>query len=124
MTIQEIQDLRAQRINNAIIASGLSYSELEKITGISKSSIQRYATGETKKIPVDCIEKLAAAINVDTIYLMCWDTEQEKPAPTEDENELIKVVKELNSEFNFTNDQISRIASYMKFVGSEDSGKQ
>ena len=56
MTIQEIQELRAKRLSNAIEKSGLSYPELEKLTGISKSSLQRYATGVTKKIPIDCLE--------------------------------------------------------------------
>jgi repressor LexA len=72
-----IQDIRAERLNEAIKASGLSYAELEKKTGFSKSSIQRYATGETKKIPVDCIEKIAAITNTDVRYLMGW--EDDKP---------------------------------------------
>lgn len=66
-------DLRAKRINEAIKASKLSYAELEKITGVSKSALQRYASGETKKIPVDCIEKIASATNVTSEYLMGWD---------------------------------------------------
>ena len=37
--------------------------------------MQRYATGETKKIPIDCIEKIALATKVDSRYLMCWDNE-------------------------------------------------
>lgn len=72
-----IQDIRAERLNEVIKASGLSYAELEKKTGFSKSSIQRYATGETKKIPVDCIEKIAAITNTDVRYLMGW--EDDKP---------------------------------------------
>lgn len=72
-----IQDIRAERLNEAIKASGLSYAELEKKTGFSKLSIQRYATGETKKIPVDCIEKIAAITNTDVRYLMGW--EDDKP---------------------------------------------
>lgn len=42
-------DERAKRISKAIENCGYSYPELSKITGISKSSLQRYATGETKK---------------------------------------------------------------------------
>ena len=71
-------DERAKRINEAIIKSGYSYPELSKITGISKSSLQRYATGETKKIPIDCIEAIAKATNVSPKYLMCWDDESIK----------------------------------------------
>ena len=70
MTIKETQELRAQRLNAAIEKSGLSYPELEKLTGISKSSLQRYATGVTKKIPIDYLEKLAKVLNLDPAYLV------------------------------------------------------
>ncbi len=66
-------DERAKRITEAIEKRKLSYPELEKLTGIPKSSLQRYATGETKKIPIDCIEKIAAATGTDPVYLMGWD---------------------------------------------------
>lgn len=66
-------DERAKRISEAIEKSGLSYPELERLTGISKSSSQRYATGVTKKIPIDCIEKIAEATHADARYLMGWE---------------------------------------------------
>ena len=77
-------NIRAKRIFNAIEKSGYSYPELSKITGISKSSLQRYATGETQKIPIDCIEKIALATGTDSRYLMGWDddissSERKKP---------------------------------------------
>lgn len=75
-----IQEIRAKRLNEVITESGYSYAELEKMTGFSKSSIQRYATGETKKIPIDCIEKIAEITNTDKRYLMGW--EDDKPADT------------------------------------------
>jgi repressor LexA len=80
-SIMNVPDIRAKRINEAIKASGLSYAELEKMTGFSKSSIQRYATGETKKIPVDFIEKLANITNTDVRYLMGWEDEQPNALP-------------------------------------------
>ena len=81
-------DDRAKRISDAIEKSGLSYPELERITGISKSSLQRYATGVTKKIPIDSIELIAKATGCDARYLMGWDdqepVETEKPSPPDD----------------------------------------
>ncbi len=61
--------IRSERIKLLIEESGKSYQELEKITGIKKSSLQRYATGETAKIPLDVIEKLSKTFNVDVDYL-------------------------------------------------------
>ncbi|MCR4889333.1 MAG: XRE family transcriptional regulator [Ruminococcus sp.] len=66
-------DERIKRLRQAIEQSGLTYAELGKKTGIAKSSLQRYATGATKKIPIDNIEAIAKATNVSAKYLMCWD---------------------------------------------------
>lgn len=68
---------RADRIKELIEESEKSYQELEKITGIKKSSLQRYASGATTKIPLDAIEKLSAAFNVSQEYLMGWEDEKE-----------------------------------------------
>lgn len=74
-------EIKFKRISDAILNSGYSYAELSKLTGISKSSLQRYATGETKKISLDCVEAIASATGRDARYLMGW--EDEKSAPTE-----------------------------------------
>ena len=63
---------RSERIKALIEQSGLSYQELEKITGVKKSSLQRYATGATPKIPLDVIERLSKTFNVSKEYLMGW----------------------------------------------------
>lgn len=73
--------IRSERIKALVDNSGLSYQELEKLTGIKKSSLQRYASGVTTKIPLEVIEKLANAFNVSQEYLMGWD--EQKSSPTE-----------------------------------------
>lgn len=80
---------RYERIKLLIEDSGKSYQELERITGIKKSSLQRYASGTTAKIPLDVIEKLSKAFNVSQEYLMGW-TEDSKDIPknTPDEPKL------------------------------------
>lgn len=72
--------IRSERIKQLIEESGKSYIELEKITGIKKSSLQRYASGTTKKIPLDVIEILSNVFNVPQEYLMGWD-ESSRPHP-------------------------------------------
>ena len=66
----------ANRLSAAIAASKLSYGELSKITGISKSAIQRYATGVTEKIPTERLKALAYALNVTLPELSGWRAEQ------------------------------------------------
>jgi repressor LexA len=51
----------------------ISYGELSIKTGIPKSAIQRYAIGETEKIPLTRIELLAKALGVTPQYLAGWD---------------------------------------------------
>lgn len=83
---------RSERIKALVEASGKSYQELEKVTGIKKSSLQRYASGATTKIPLDVIEKLSVAFNVSQEYLMGWEEQKsspDKPELTEGEKLLL-----------------------------------
>lgn len=70
--------IRSERIKSLIEQSNLSYVELEKLTGIKKSSLQRYASGVTSKIPLEVIEKLSKAFRVSQQYLMGWEEVQQK----------------------------------------------
>lgn len=71
---------RSERIRALIEQSGKSYQELEKLTGIKKSSLQRYASGVTTKIPLDVIEKLSVAFNVSQEYIMGWEVKENYPS--------------------------------------------
>lgn len=75
---------RAERIKKLIDESGKTYRDLELLTGITKSSLQRYASGITTKIPLDVVEKLENAFEVPRGYIMGWQAEQEpKQQPEE-----------------------------------------
>ena len=75
--------IRSERIKALVERSNLSYLELEKLTGIKKSSLQRYASGVTTKIPLDVIEKLSKAFNVSQEYLMGWEEKKDSPSEPE-----------------------------------------
>ena len=62
-----------KRIYECIHNSGLSYAELSNRTGIAKSALHRYATGQTKKIPIDAVRLIADATGVSTSYIMGWE---------------------------------------------------
>ena len=68
---------QSQRLLKVILDSKLSYVELEKKTGIAKSSIQRYASGITKKIPIDAVKLIADATNSSAAWIMGWSSQQE-----------------------------------------------
>lgn len=62
-----------EKISQAMQEKGISYRDLEQATGIAKSALQRYVTGQTSKIPLDRLELIAKALNVPAAYLMGWD---------------------------------------------------
>lgn len=63
-------DKLSKRLQYQIEVNGISYGELSRMTGISKSNLYRYATGETKKIPINRLPILAKALHVTPAYLM------------------------------------------------------
>ena len=64
--MKEVSD----KILKAMQDAGISYGELSKKTGISKSALQRYTTGATEKLPLPRLEAIADALHIPTSYLM------------------------------------------------------
>jgi repressor LexA len=71
----------SDRLRAFIDARGLSYGDLASITKIPKSAIQRYATGQTEKIPIDRVILLANALNTTPQAILGWDIAPDKPLP-------------------------------------------
>lgn len=65
----------AKNIRNQLAAQNISYGTLSKRSGIPKSALQRYATGETENIPINRIEAIAQALNVPPAVLFSWSDE-------------------------------------------------
>ena len=94
---------RSERIKSLVEQSKLSYQELENLTGIKKSSLQRYASGTTAKIPLDVIEKLSKTFNVSQEYLMGWSDNKKNYTPekndlSEGEKMWMELYHKLSSE--------------------------
>lgn len=62
------------RILQTILEKDISYGELSDKTGIPKSALQRYATGQTEKIPIDRLQIIAKALGTSAQYLMGWES--------------------------------------------------
>ena len=63
----------SKRLLQLIEDNDISYGDLSKKTNIPKSALQRYATGETEKIPITRIEVIAKALNTTAQFIMGWD---------------------------------------------------
>lgn len=59
----------------------LSYQDLAELTNLSKSTLQRYVTGDIGNIGLDKIELIARALHVSPAYLMGWEEPPEKIVP-------------------------------------------
>ncbi len=71
--MQKIVDrIKALRQKN-----GLSFQQLADKTGMSKSTLQRYESGDIANIPLSRVRVLAAALHTSPAYLMGW-AENEK----------------------------------------------
>lgn len=105
----------AQRILALITEKNISYGDISKATGISKSALQRYATGQTEKIPIDRLELIAKSLGTTTEYLMGWDTEKDA-VRTKKAMEIAGLLSQASD------DQMAQIAQYIRFVLSENKG--
>ena len=73
----------AAKLLKAFEDSPYSYGELSKLTGIPKSALQRYITGDTGKIPMDRLRIICEKLGLDAAELLGWDDgqPQNKPGP-------------------------------------------
>ena len=107
----------SKRLHELIEEKHITYTEMERLTGVPKSAIQRYASGETKKIPLDRIFRIAQALGVSPYDIVRMDRpwgedqhltpewekwqamqsyNQETPSLVQDEIELVMIYRDLN----------------------------
>lgn len=77
-----------ERINRAMMDKEMSYGDVAKITKLPKSAIHRYATGQTPKVPLDRLVKIAEALGVTSAYLMGWDETHKEAEPKESPTDI------------------------------------
>lgn len=76
MTSKEELKLMTERLQQAMTESELSYGEIANITGIPKSAVHRYISGETPKVPLDRLEKIAQATGASAAWIMGWSDDK------------------------------------------------
>ena len=102
----------SNRILNLIEQQDFSYGELSGITGIPKSALQRYATGETEKIPFDRLELIAKALGTSAACLLGREEESARPVSDDDiKFALFGGDGEITDEMY---DEVKRFAAYIK----------
>lgn len=71
-----------ERIKKRRLQLNYSFQDLADLTGMSKSTLQRYESGAIKNIPLSKVEVLATALQTTPEYLMGW--EETSPAAAKD----------------------------------------
>ena len=100
---------RIRRLNALMQEKHITYVELEKLTGVAKSSIQRYLTGQTEKIPIDFFEKVAIVTDTPIDYLTCYDKQKNTSIGT-NRGELEDILATLDEQ------EYEQVKQYAKFI--------
>lgn len=95
-----------QRIKSRRAHLHLSYQDLADRTGLSKSTLQRYETGDIENIPLSKVEQLATALETTPQYILGWDENPEKKSASAARLE--------NSEL--TPEEDSQICDYIEYL--------
>lgn len=77
----------SEKLYNLMVERKMSYGELSKSTGLSKSCLQRYMTGETAKIPISRLEIIANALGTSAAYILGWAETASAKTDTDAETE-------------------------------------
>ena len=86
------------RILKKMQEKNYSYYDLEKLTGISKSALQRYVTGQTEEIPAGKLNLIAKALACRSSWLAGWEEEEQSEKTVPDEEAfLLECFRKLNA---------------------------
>ena len=123
MSERDFQELM-RRMRERREELGLSYQDLASLTGMSKSSLQRYETGEIKNFPVGRLPDLARALQTTEYALTGWDSPAgEAPEPDD------PFAQELFAAYGagkdrFDEDDIADIKMFMRMVAERERKKR
>lgn len=88
------------RIQEAMNAAGMSPAELAKASGLNKSSISRYLTGQMEP-KQKAISQLAKALGVTEMWLWGYKAPQERPLEQKKNDDRVKVIARLRKDPDF-----------------------
>ena len=89
-----------QRMTIAMKMAGKRQTDLVKETGLNKSTISRYVSGECEP-KADAISKLASALGVSEMWLWGYDVPMERTSIQKKNDQLVKLVVRMRSDARF-----------------------
>lgn len=95
-----------RRIKSRRLELGYSFQDLAKLTGMNKSTLQRYEAGSIKNIPLDKLKILSQSLNVEPEWIMGWDDVSSSSAQEHSDEDLI--INAYRNADSLTRDMVKR----------------
>ena len=89
-----------QRLAIAMQMAGKRQADLTNETGLNKSTISRYVSGQSEP-KADAISRLASALNVSEMWLWGYDFPMERTDMQKKNDQLVKLVTRMRKEEKF-----------------------
>lgn len=103
----------AQRISELKKEKRLSYRDIEKLCGVNRASLQRYATNPNVSVPIDALSKLAKVFNVAPTYLLGYSDREPFIERSDDCEIYNKIVTSIR---DFTEEQMEDVLNYVLYI--------
>lgn len=87
-----------KKIKQRRIELGMSFQELADLTGMSKSTLQRYETGGIKNIPLDRLKVLAKALQCTPEWILDLPKEETPVLTRKDKRDIQDVLDEMKKQ--------------------------
>lgn len=110
-------DTFSNRLNKALVSRNMKPSELARISGVNEGAISQYRKGQYKASQQN-LEKLANALNVPIPWLMGADVASPFSVDASENPQIVtlgRLAKVASDE------QLSQIINYTKFILQQDS---
>ena len=98
----------AERIREAMDSKGIMQADLATSTGLNRSTISRYLSGQMEPKP-KAIALLARELNVTEMWLWGYDVAKARSTDQKKNDDLVKVIAQLRSDPEFF-DVVSQLA--------------
>ena len=117
--MEQVQKLTAiaDRIRQRRIELKLSLQDISELSGMSRSTLQRYETGGIKNIPLKNLDKLAKALNTSPDWILGWTQNADDITPVDSD------FKNLLECLGFHIQSWPGITSRIYFYGEDGSGE-
>ena len=100
MTNEKKQATTAERLREAMTETGKKQIDLVNETGLQKSAVSRYLSGEYEP-KQKAINKLAVALGVSEMWLWGFDVPKQRTAEQKKNDDLVQVIAKLRKDPGF-----------------------